>query len=452
MSNNSRQIVLIGGGYSAVWAYRSIVDDLLIEMMAGHVSIKIVCPEKFHVFHGWTAECLVGIVGDQNRLSQLSEIFKHAEIIKGRVINIDPSLRTINIDMNSGVKTILSYDQLLLATGSTDSTSVEGLERYAFQLKSEKAYHSTKTQIQFLIQKAAWSNKSEAQKMLRFIIAGCGFTGIEIASNLAEFIQDIKKQFPTLHDLDPVIYLLNSKEELLPGLKSGFSRMKKYTEKTLRKYGVRILANTKITCVTNKGAYISDGTFLESEMVISTIGQKRIMIPGTETMEKDSENRLFANAFLQSKNYPNIWLAGDISNARSTRNKNVCPSNALWAIKQGKHVGQNIARVILNQSLKRFSYRGLGQCASLGIGKGIGELYGIQFTGWLAWIMRWSFFQHFMPSKKTMWREIGDWIYFFSTRSRKYITINGYKIHEISKKAKAGTKEFEKLQLLVNPI
>ncbi len=452
MSNNSRQIVLIGGGYSAVWAYRSIVDELLIEMMAGHVSIKIVCPEEFHVFHGWTAECLVGIVGDQNRLSKLSEIFEHAEIIKGRVTNIDPSLRRININMNSGAKTILSYDQLLLATGSTDSTSVEGLEQYAFQLKSEKAYQTTKMQIQYLIQKAAWSNKSEAQKMLRFIIAGCGFTGIEIASNLAEFIQDIKKQFPTLHDLDPIIYLLNSKEEFLPGLKSGFNRMKKYTEKTLRKYGVSILVNTKITCVTNKGAYLSDGTFLESEMVISTIGQKRILISGTENMEKDSENRLFANSFLQSRDYANIWLAGDISNARSSRYKNACPSNALWAIKQGKHVGQNMARVMLNQSLKPFSYGGLGQCASLGIGKGIGELYGIQFTGWLAWIMRWFFFQHFMPSKKTMWREIGDWLYFFGCRRRRYIAINSYKIHEISQKAKAGTKEFENLQLLVNPI
>jgi NADH:ubiquinone reductase (H+-translocating) len=451
MSNNSRQIVIVGGGYASVWAYRSLVDELLIEMMAGHVSIKIVCPEEFHVFHGWTAECLAGIIGDHNRLSRLSEIFPHGEFIRGRVEQINPALKTIHIDLNSGRKAILTYDQLLLATGSTDSTSVEGLKRYAFQLKSEKAYSATKMQIQYLIQKAASSHKSEARKILRFTIAGCGFTGVEIASNLAELIRNVKNQFPALHDIDPVIYLLNRKEELLPGLKSGFSRMKKYTEKVLHKYGVIVLSKTSISRITNEGVFLSDGTFLESEMVISTIGQERAVLAGTEYMETDSENRLFTNTFLQSKNYDNIWIAGDISNARSSRSKEACPSNALWAIKQGKHAGQNMARAILNQSLKPFSYRGLGQCASLGIGKGIGEIYGIQFTGWIAWIMRWLFFQYFMPSKKTMWREISDWLFFLSSGRRKYVSVYGHKIHELSKRSGAAMKGFE-FKLLANPM
>ena len=58
--------------------------------------------------------------------------------------------------------------------------------------------------------------------------------------------------------------------------------------------------------------------------------------------------------------------------------------------------------------LKPFTYKGLGQCASLGIGKGMGELYGIEFTGWIAWMMRWFFFNYFMPSRKVMLNEITD--------------------------------------------
>ena len=76
MKIGTKQIVLIGGGYASIWAYRSIVNELLIEMMAGKVRIRIICPDEFHFFHGWTAESLAGIIGDQNRMSPLSEVFK----------------------------------------------------------------------------------------------------------------------------------------------------------------------------------------------------------------------------------------------------------------------------------------------------------------------------------------------------------------------------------------
>jgi NADH dehydrogenase len=87
-----------------------------------------------------------------------------------------------------------------------------------------------------------------------------------------------------------------------------------------------------------------------------------------------------------------------------------CPANALWAVKHGERVGDNIARAIQGQSLRPFTYPGLGQAASLGIGKGAVELYGIQFTGWLGWILRLFFFLGFMPSRIQMLRVALDWL------------------------------------------
>ena len=196
------------------------------------------------------------------------------------------------------------------------------------------------------------------------------------------------------------------------------NRMRRYTEKTLNQYGIEMLNQTKINRVTSQGVYLSDGSFIESRMVISTIGQSRIVLDGTENMPRDPEKRIICNSFLQVENHPDIWGAGDAVHVSHSKTMNACPSNALWAIKQGEHAGRNMAKAILTQSLKPFNFKGLGQCASLGIGKGIGELYGIQFTGWLAWIMRWFFFQHFMPSKKVMWREIADWFHFFISGRR----------------------------------
>jgi NADH:quinone reductase (non-electrogenic) len=452
MYNIPKQIVLIGGGYASVWAYRSIIDELLHDLIAGHVQIKIICPDDYHVFHGWTAECMAGIIGDENRLSRLTDIFKYAEVIKGTAVNIDPGLKMISVALCSGAGRLVSYDQLLLATGSADSSSVAGIEKHAFRLKSEEAYRATKRQIKYLFEKAADSNRLKTKKTIRFIIAGCGFTGLEIASNLGELIQVLKKQYPVIQHADISIYLINSKKNLLPDLPSNFRRIRKYSEKTLHKYGVEIINQTKINRVTEHGVFLSNGTYIESEMVISTIGQVRTIIPGTENLDRDSENKLFTNSFLQTINYPDIWVSGDSSNARSSGYKNICPSNALWAIREGEHVGRNMARAILGQSLKPFTYRGLGQCASLGIGKGIGELYGIQFTGWIAWIMRWIFFQYFMPSKKTMWREIKDWLIFFCSVKRKYVRLNISEKDGVFITAQRRTKILNSMQMLANSI
>ncbi len=423
MKNNTKQIVLIGGGYASIWAYRSIINELLIEMMAGKVRIKVICPDEFHFFHGWTAESLMGIIGDQNRMSPLSDVLEHAEIIKGKVIQIDTASRIVKVDMSNGPKCNVHYDHILLGSGSADSSSIEGIAEYAYQLKSHNSYLATKTRIQNLMRQAASADSFSAQKLLRFVIAGCGYTGVEVAANLAEFIQVLKKQYPSLRHIHPTIFLINSKEEVLPGLNKDLGRMRKYTQKILRRYGIVIMNNLRIRRITDRGAHLTDGSFLESELIISTIGQSRIVLDGTEKMERDSEKRIMTNSYLQVNNQCGVWGAGDAVNVTHSATMKPCPSNALWAIKQGEHAGKNISRSILRQTLKPFTYKGLGQCASLGIGKGIGELYGIQFTGWLAWITRWFFFQHFMPSKKVMWREISDWAYLFITGKRKYLRI-----------------------------
>src|SRR5580693_9441731 len=134
MKNGTKQIVLIGGGYASIWAYRSIVKELLIEMIAGKVRIRVICPDDFHFFHGWTAESLMGIIGDQNRMSPLSEVFKYAELVKGKVNQIDTSSRIVKVDLNNGSRCIVPYDQILLGMGSVDSTSIDGLAEYAYQL------------------------------------------------------------------------------------------------------------------------------------------------------------------------------------------------------------------------------------------------------------------------------------------------------------------------------
>jgi NADH dehydrogenase len=419
MKNKSTQIVLLGGGYVSIWAYRSLIKKLSNEISSGNVGITVVCPDQYHFFHGWTAESLTGIIQDKNRMSPLADIFSGAALICGFAEEIDHSANSVYVKMNEGSSRTLSYDHLLIGTGSYDSDEVEGISRYGYQVKSHVAYQQTKQAIFSIIRQAAATNPGDAARLLHFTIAGSGFSGVELVTNIAEFVGILKKDYPSLQKVKATIRLVNSRNKVMDMLDPRFIKMRHYTEKIMLRYGLEIINNRKICTITQDGAFLDDGTFLQSTMVISAIGQRRTILKGTEDMQRDNLNRLYTNRYLQLAGYTNIWGGGDACHVTHCKTMLACAPNALWAMKHGLYAGRNIANTIKQKPLHAFTYKGLGQCASMGIGKGMGELYGIEFTGWIAWIMRWFFFNYYMPSKKIMLKEITDWMYLLFSGKRK---------------------------------
>lgn len=419
MKETPIQIVMLGGGYVTVNAYNSLVGRLRSQLNNGQVQITVVCPMEHHLFHGWTAESLTGIIQSKNQESPLAEIMPKAKLVLGKADEIDSVNNVVYVSMNDGSQCVLPYHHVLLGVGSFDSEDIKGIREYGYQVKGRDAFHQTKEKIQELIKTASQESPMLARQLLNFVVVGGGFTGVEIATNLTEFVNTIKKQYPSLKNIEPKVRLINSTERVLPSLQPRFKRLIRYTEKQISRYGIEVINNSRMKEVTPNGVFLEGGSFISGSMVLSTVGQSRIVLDGTEHFLRDAIQRLYTNKYLQIANQSNIWGGGDACHVKHPFTGEVCPSNALWAIKQGGHVGKNIARAVMDKNLKRFNYPGLGQSASLGLWKGITELYGIAFTGWLGWVMRWFFFHYFMPSRRIMFNCVGDWLYLFRTGKRK---------------------------------
>lgn len=423
MKETPTQIVMLGGGYVTVNAYNSLVRRLRNQLKNGQVQITVVCPMEHHLFHGWTAESLTGIIQSKNQESPLTEVMPKAKLVLGKAEEIDSVNRVVYVSMNDGSQCVLPYDHLLLGTGSFDSEEIMGIREYGYQVKGCNAFHRTKNRIQELVKIASQESPIMARQLLSFVVAGGGFTGVEIATNLTEFVNTVKKKYPSLKNIEPKVRLINSTESVLPSLQPKFKRLVRYTEKQISHYGIEVINNSRMKEITSNGVFLEDGSFIASNMVLSTVGQSRIVLDGTEHFLRDAMQRIYTNKYLQIANHSNIWGGGDACHVKHPFRGEVCPSNALWAIKQGGHVGKNIARAVMDKSLKRFNYPGLGQSASLGLWKGITELYGIEFTGWLGWVMRWFFFHYFMPSRRVMLNCMGDWMYLLFKGERKGLIV-----------------------------
>ena len=249
------QIVLLGGGYVSIWAYRSLVRSLGHEIDRGRIKIIVVCPEKFHFFHGWTAESLTCTIQDKNRMSPLCEVLSKAQLIKGVADEIDSTSNIVYVRMKDGSRQAVRYDHVLIGIGSYDNEEVEGINKYGYQVKSHEAFQHTKQGIQSILKQAAVADPDTARKLLSFTIAGGGFAGIELATNIAEFVNILKKSYPSLRNIHPAIRLINSRDEILNVLGNDLKRLRLYVENIMHQYGIEIINNMKISKIAAHGAF-----------------------------------------------------------------------------------------------------------------------------------------------------------------------------------------------------
>ncbi len=405
------RIVIIGAGYTSVWAYKFLRRGIGRLIKRGDVQVSVICPKNYHSFHGFTAEALCGILSIANRQSSLRLIMPGVRHIRAHAESVDLNAHKVIVRPVAGDLTEeVPYDHLILANGSYDvMETVPGMRQHGWSVKEPGGVLSTRNQIMQMIEYAD-ADPTDADAALTFVIGGGGLAGVEMAANIAEWLHDLGKTYPLLKEKKQRVVLVHSGPVLLPQFRPRFNRIADYATRQLEKWGVEIIYNSRLTQIRKHSVELSDGTRIPTRTVISTIGQKTTVLPGTESLPRSASGLIITDPFLHVQGHPDVWAGGDTAQVMHITSGQPVVANALWAIMAGVWLGDNLARTIQGKPLRKFSYRGLGQSASLGVGKGATELYGMQFSGWIGWLLRFFFFLYFVPSRRQAVRITADWL------------------------------------------
>ena len=403
-------IVILGGGYTAVWGYRSLVRRLRRRIDRGEVRITVVSASRNHAFHGWTGEVLNGLVRYDRTRTPLGDLMPRARIVHGRVDAVDLDTRTV-IYRGVGGEGRVPYDHLLVGVGTFDATNrIPGLGEHGWSVKTDGGLIATRAHLAFVLERAAaCDDDAERSRLRSFVVAGGGFAGVEMAAAIAELLERRAAGHPVPAAQRPRVTLVHSGDELLAEVRPRFARIAEYATAQLADLGVEVRFGARVIEVTAEGAVLHGGELLPAATVLSTVGQAQVPLAGTERVMRDATGRMVTDPYLRTS-VPGVWTGGDAAAVPHVVSGDPCPPNALWAIKHGVRVGDNIARAVGRRRLRRFRFLGLGQAASLGVGRGAAELFGIQLTGWVAWLARWGFFHFFMPSRRRTAATIGEWL------------------------------------------
>lgn len=398
------RIVLLGGGFAGVTAARE-----LERRAPADARITLVNRENFQLFTPMLPEVASGSLDMRSIAQPLRVTLKRSQIIVGEVSAVDVAARVVTVDLGVlGSQTSLPFDHLVFALGSESSThGIPGIAEHAYLLKTLPDAGRLRARVVSAFEAAtAEHDRVERDRWLRFIIAGGGFTGVEVAGELAAYLKRLHRYYPTLHDLTPEIVLIESGHRLLDHMAPEFG---KRAAASLRARNVRIELGEDIASGDAGGLALKSGTRIESRTIVWAAGEKPAPLLRKTGLQTSEHGALVVGSNFAVPGVAGIWGIGDCAHIPKRGGGDVAPL-AQNAVREGPLLARNIVASLSGQPLKPFTYRPLGMMASLGDRDALAKLPGNRtISGFPAWLMWRAYYLGQLPGAARKMRVASDW-------------------------------------------
>jgi NADH dehydrogenase len=293
---------------------------------------------------------------------------KRIEFVKAKVKSIDTEEKIV-VTTNGKQR----YDILAITLGSHPAYfGVQGLEENSYTLGSFEQAKKIRDKIQELFNEA--SEKGEPPKIL---IGGGGFTGVELAGEIADWYPTLCKE-NSMKPSDKVLTLVEAMPSILPGWNA---ELVERGQKILRSLGIELLLNDPIMKVENNTVTLKSKKVLESDLFIWTGGVMSDPICAKKFNLKS--RRIITDEYNRLPSHEDIYVAGDCACAVDETNRPQ-PPTAHIAMVQGDLVAHNIHATLTGGTLKKYKFDRAGEVVTIGKTNAIGDLFNLKFTGTLA--------------------------------------------------------------------
>ncbi|KAH7144292.1 hypothetical protein B0J13DRAFT_41820 [Dactylonectria estremocensis] len=287
----SKTVVILGAG----WAGLPLAHKLLKHTVPKVSSLKVILVSpNSHFF--WNVAATRGLIPGEIPDDQLFLPIKPAfeqhsaenfEFVLGTANGIEAKTNTVTVSLNDGAQRGISYDHLVIATGSRLASNLP--------LKPLGSHEATL---------AAWTDlKNQVKRAKSIVIAGAGATGVEVAGELAAKYGAAKE-----------ITLLISGEKPLEGT---LPSVRTSVDNDLKRLGVRLVYQARVTDVKESGKQteiiVSNGSTIVADLYLPLHGVQTntSFVPGNLL---DSDGNVTLDQNMRVSGTENIWGIGDVGN------------------------------------------------------------------------------------------------------------------------------------------
>jgi NADH dehydrogenase len=344
----------------------------------------------------------------------LRRALKRCHVLTARVTKIVNAEKRVEIEAPDGHYEEVEYDVLVVALGSVARLMpIPGLadQGIAFKTIGEAIY--LRNHVMSRLDAASTTQDAELRrKLLTFTFVGGGFAGIEALAELEDMARFATRYYENIEPSDLRWVLVEAAGRILPEVRESLGV---YTVLQLEKRGIEVYLSTLAKSFEDGHVMLSDGTEFDSDTIVWTAGAKANPVIVNSDLPLDERGRIKTNAAMQVNDRPDVWTAGDIAAvpdlARINEDPNaICLPNAQYAVRQANLLAKNIIAVQRDRAPKQFRHKNIGSVASLGLHKGVADIFGIKLKGFLAWAAHRGYHVMRVPTFNRKARVVADWL------------------------------------------
>ena len=266
-------ILILGSGWAA--------HALLKVTDTSQFRVIVVSPTNHFVFTPMLASAAVGTV----EYRSMTEAVRAANplvdgFVEGSAQHVDLPNQVVTVQLNSLLDRVappgapvveIPYDRLVVAVGvKVADMAVPGADAHCLRLKTcedarqlrenlgQAFEYASRLDVGPLLEGTSQEQLAqEKRRRVTFLIVGGGPTGVELAGELSDFVQDITKPrvgaYPKLQDFVRVV-LVHGGGELLPQFEES---MRQEAKRALESRGIEVRLNTKVVRVDEESVTLS---------------------------------------------------------------------------------------------------------------------------------------------------------------------------------------------------
>ena len=379
------RILVLGGGFAGVYTAK------YLERLVGKrpdVEITIVNQENYFVFQPLLAEVVSGNIGLLDMVNPIRRILPRSRLYVREIDRIDLADRAVTLSPGFRPRPdVVSYDHLVLALGSvTDFRGITGLHEHALPFKTLADAVFLRNHLLHVLEEASIETDVELrQQLLTFVVAGGGFSGVEVAAEMNDFLRRVARQYRQIEANSIRVLLVHTGDRVLNReLAAGLSE---YATNVLRKRGVELRLGRRLKTASVNAAVLDDGERIPTRTLVSTVPSSPNPLIESLDVAKD-RGKVVVDRHLAVEGQANVWALGDCALVPTATEGAYCPPTAQHASRQAKTLAHNIAATIRGDRLKQFDFSGLGKMGSVGHHSAVAEVFTrFKISGFLAWVM-----------------------------------------------------------------
>ena len=410
-----KRILILGGGFAGIEVLRQLQkafqDDVSID-------ITLVSRDNFFLFTPMLPEVSSGMIETRHILTPIRTFCKRAKFYEANVDAIDLKKKHVVIAHAIGKQTrshTLKYDYLVLALGGkTNFFGMTEVASNALTIKSIGDAIVLRNHIISMLEQADIEHEDiELRRtLMTFVIVGGGFSGVEVAGELNDFVcESIEHFYHNLDRMDARIILVNSGDRIMPEVTEDLAQ---FALQQLRKNGVEVVLNTRLIGVTQDMVKLNNDHMISCNTLIWAGGTLPDKLIRNLLCDHDKSGRIVANKYLEINGHENsAFVVGDCACVTDPHTGSPYPPTAQHALRQAKVATKNIIFAINgkpNDGKVIFEYKTKGVMALIGKRNGVGILLGHKVHGFTAWWLWRLYYLGNLPTTEKKLRVTVDWI------------------------------------------